>query len=135
MGINKAILVGRLGKDPEIRYTPNGTPVSTFSIATNYNWTDKEGNKKSGVDWHRIVAWNKLGEICAEYLAKGRQVYVEGKIKTRSWEKDGRTNYITEIIASDVQFLSGRSNEEEQVETPPASANSVNGPEDDDIPF
>jgi len=134
MGINKAIIVGRLGGDPTLRYTPDGTPVASFGVATNYTWTDKRsGEKKSGVDWHRIVAWNKLGEICAEYLQKGRQVYVEGRIKTRSWEKDGHTNYITEIIASDVQFLSGSNNNSERVGTPPKTITDV--PDDDVIPF
>ena len=108
-GINKVILVGRLGSDPEVRYTPDGTAVANFSIATSDEWTDKAtGEKKERTEWHRVVAWRKLGEICGEYLSKGRQVYVEGKLQTRSWEKDGITRYSTEIIASDVQFLGGR---------------------------
>ena len=135
MGINKVILIGRLGQDPELRYTPNGTPVANFNIATNYAWTDKKGEKQTGVDWHRIVAWNKLGEICAEYLVKGRQVYVEGKLKTRSWEKDGHKFYITEVVAVDVQFLSGRNNRDERVESPPAELTNVGDHKDDDIPF
>ena len=135
MGINKAIIVGRLGGDPALRYTPDGTPVATFNIATNYTWTDrKSGEKKTGVDWHRIVAWNKLGEICAEYLQKGRQVYVEGKIKTRSWEKDGHTNYITEVVAVDVQFL-GKSENSERSETPPEALRNVPDNDDEVIPF
>jgi single-strand DNA-binding protein len=136
MGINKVILIGRLGQDPELRYTPNGTPVATFNIATNYAWTDsKSKEKKTGVDWHRIVAWNKLGEICAEYLVKGRQVYVEGKLKTRSWEKDGHRNYITEVVAVDVQFLSGAGKRDERIETPPAELTDAGEHKDDDIPF
>lgn len=115
-GINKVILVGRLGADPVIRYTPDGTAVANFSIATSSKWKDKDsGRTKESVEWHRIVAWNKLAEICGEYLEKGRQVYVEGKLKTRSWTKDKITRYTTEIIANDVQFLGrGKNNVENQ---------------------
>ena len=108
-GVNKVILVGRLGRDPEIRYTPDGTAVANFSIATSEEWKDKNsGEKRERTEWHRIVAWRRLGELCGEYLSKGRQVYVEGKLQTRSWEQDGVTRYMTEIIASDIQFLGGR---------------------------
>jgi single-strand DNA-binding protein len=108
-GINKAIIVGRLGRDPELRYTPDGTAVANFSVATSEEWKDKNsGEKKERTEWHRIVAWRRLGEICGEYLSKGRQVYIEGKLQTRSWEQDGVTRYMTEIVASDVQFLGGR---------------------------
>lgn len=135
MSINKVILIGRLGQDPEIRYTPKGTAVCTFSIATNYSWTDPTSKeKKSGVDWHRIVAWNKLAEICGEYLNKGRQIYVEGKLKTRSWEKDGHKNWTTEVVATDIRFLGNRKDDErESVDSPPEH---VSTPTDDDIiPF
>jgi len=108
-GINKVILIGRLGRDPEVRYTPDGTAVANFSIATSESWTDKSsGEKREKTEWHRIVAWRRLGEICGEYLSKGREVYVEGKLQTRSWEQDGITRYSTEIVASTVQFLGGR---------------------------
>jgi len=108
-GINKVILIGRLGRDPEIRYTPDGTAVANFSIATSDEWKDKNtGEKRERTEWHRIVAWRRLGELCGEYLSKGRQVYVEGKLQTRSWEQDGVTRYSTEIVASDIQFLGGR---------------------------
>jgi single-strand DNA-binding protein len=108
-GVNKVILVGNLGNDPELRYTGGGTPVCNFSIATTDQWTDKtSGQKKESTEWHRIVAWRKLAEICGEYLSKGRQVYIEGKLQTRSWEKEGITRYTTEIVASDVQFLGAR---------------------------
>jgi single-strand DNA-binding protein len=108
-GINKAILVGNLGRDPEGRYTPDGTAVANFSIATSESWTDKaSGEKREATEWHNIVVWRRLAEICGEYLSKGRQVYVEGKLQTRSWEQDGVTRYKTEIVASTVQFLGGR---------------------------
>ncbi len=108
-GVNKVILIGRLGRDPEIRYTPDGTAVANFSIATSDEWKDKNtGEKRERTEWHRIVAWRRLGELCGEYLAKGRQVYVEGKLQTRSWEQDGVTRYMTEIVASEIRFLGGR---------------------------
>jgi single-strand DNA-binding protein len=111
-GINKAIIVGNLGSDPETRYTTDGTPVTNFNVATSEDWTDKGGEKRSKTEWHRIVAWRKLAEICGEYLKKGRQVYVEGKFQTRSWEKDGATHYSTEIVAETVQFLGGNGKKE-----------------------
>ena len=107
--VNKVILVGNLGKDPEVRYTPSGVTVANFSLATSEEWKDKEsGQKQERTEWHKVVAWRRLGEICGEYLSKGRQVYVEGKLQTRSWEQEGVTRYTTEIIASDVQFIGGR---------------------------
>lgn len=108
-GINKVIIVGHLGQDPEIRYMSDGTAVTNFSVATSESWKDKQtGEKKERTEWHRIVAWRQLGELCGKYLSKGRQVYIEGKLQTRSWEKDGVTRYTTEIVATDVQFLGGR---------------------------
>ena len=133
-GINKVILVGNLGRDPEVRYTPSGTAVANFTLATTESWTDRDGAKQSHTEWHRIVAWRRLGEICGEYLSKGRQVYVEGKLQTRSWEKDGVTRYTTEIVAGDVQFLGGRDFNESG--PPPQTSSPKNSaPEDDDIPF
>lgn len=141
-GINKAILVGRLGSDPEVRYTPSGVAVANFSIATSEEWKDKDtGEKKERTEWHRIVAWSKLGEICGEYLSKGRQVYVEGRIQTRSWEdRDGNKRYTTEIVASDVQFLGGRdagTGVRAEAGAPASNFESspIQAPEDDDIPF
>jgi len=108
-GINKVILVGNLGRDPEMRYMADGTPVANFSIATSDEWKDKQtGEKREKTEWHRIAAWRQLGEVCGQYLSKGRLVYVEGKLQTRSWEQDGITRYATDIIASTVQFLGGR---------------------------
>ena len=109
-GINKAIIVGNLGKDPEVRYTADGRAVTSFSVATSEAWKDKEtGDKRERTEWHRIVAFNKLGEICGQYLSKGRQVYVEGRIQTREWEdREGNKRWTTEIIAGEVQFLGSR---------------------------
>ena len=108
-GINKVILIGNLGKDPELKYTDSGTAVCTFSIATNETWTDKEGNKHSETEWHNIVVWRKLAEICGQYLVKGKMVYIEGKLKTRSWEdNDGQKKYKTEVVAHQMQMLGGR---------------------------
>lgn len=108
-GINKVILIGNLGRDPETRYFQDGSAVCNFSIATSEEWTDKNsGEKREKTEWHRIVAFRKLGEVCGQYLSKGRQVYVEGKLQTRSYEKDGQTYYTTEIIAATVQFLGGQ---------------------------
>jgi len=107
-GVNKVILIGNLGADPEVRFTPSGQAVANFRVATNESWTDKSGNKQERTEWHRIVVWGKRAEVCSKYLAKGRQVFVEGRIQTRTYDdKDGNKRYITEIIANDVQFLGG----------------------------
>lgn len=112
-GINKVIIVGRLGRDPEIRYTQDGTAVANFSVATSEEWQDKNsGEKRERTEWHRIVAWRRLGEICGEYLTKGRQVYIEGRLQTRSWEKDGQTHYMTEIVADKMQMLGSRTGDD-----------------------
>jgi single-strand DNA-binding protein len=105
-GVNKVILVGRLGNDPEIRYTQQGVGVTNFNIATSENWVDKAGLKQEKTEWHRIVVWGKMAETCSQYLAKGRQVFIEGRLQTRQWEdKDGSKRYTTEVVASTVQFL------------------------------
>jgi len=104
-GVNKVILVGRLGADPEVRYTPGGAAVANFRMATSESWT-KDGERQERTEWHKIVAFGKLGEICGEYLAKGKQVYIEGRIQTRSWEdKDGNKRWTTEIVANNMQML------------------------------
>jgi single-strand DNA-binding protein len=106
--VNKVILVGHLGKDPEVRYTPNGQAVANFTVATNDSWTDKAGQKQDRTEWHRIVVWAKLAELCGEYLSKGRQVYLEGRLQTREWtNKEGAKQYTTEVVANQVVFLSG----------------------------
>ncbi len=105
--VNKVILVGRLGRDPEIRYTTNGTAVANFTLATNEVYTNKSGDKEERTEWHRIVAWSRLAEICGEYLSKGKMVYIEGSLRTRSWEdREGRKRYTTEVIAQNMQILS-----------------------------
>jgi single-strand DNA-binding protein len=105
-GINKVILIGHLGADPELRYTPNGTPVANFRIATTERWTNKQGEQTQATEWHRIVAWRKLAEFCGQYLNKGKQVYIEGKLQTRSWQdKDGNKRWTTEIVAQNLQLL------------------------------
>ena len=107
-GINKVILIGNLGNDPEMRHTPNGAGVCEFRLATNEAWTDKQGQRQERTEWHRVVVWGKKAEVCSKYLSKGRQVYVEGRLRTRSWEdKEGQTRYTTVVVANDVQFLGG----------------------------
>lgn len=109
MSVNKVIILGRLGQDPELKYTPSGAAVCNFSLATSDNWVDKSGQKQEKTEWHRIVVWGKLGELCNQYLAKGRQAFVEGTLQTRSWEgKDGQKRYTTEINAKNVQFIGGQ---------------------------
>ena len=106
--VNKVILVGNLGRDPEVRYMPNGEAVANFSIATTDSWKDKSGQKQEKTEWHNIVMYRRLAEIAGEYLKKGRPVYVEGRLQTRKWEKDGVTRYTTEIVADQMQMLGGR---------------------------
>jgi single-strand DNA-binding protein len=128
------LLIGRLGQEPEIRYTNSGAPFSNFTVATSESWTGKDGKKDERTEWHRIVAWGKLGELCGEYLNKGRRVYIEGRIQTRNYEaKDGSKRYITEIIAQNVQFLdSSQKRDSSQQDYPQEEKPPV--PEDD-IPF
>lgn len=141
--VNKVILVGNLGGDPEIRFLPSGQPVANFNIATSERWTGKDGNPGERTEWHRIVVFGKQAENCKEYLKKGRQVYIEGRLQTREWnDKEGKKRNTTEIIAQVVQFLGtgtggGRSRE---AEPPPVISEeeakpSPLGNSDDDIPF
>ena len=110
--INKVILVGRLGRDPELRYTPSGTAVANFSVATDERWSNAGGEAQSRTEWHNIVVWSKLAEICNQYLTKGRLVFIEGRIQTRDWEdKDGNKRRTTEIVASDMKMLGGETRE------------------------
>src|SRR3954451_3325851 len=146
MSVNKVILVGRLGQNPEVRYTPSGAAVANFSIATSESWVDKSGQKQERTEWHRIVVWGKTAENCNQYLSKGRQIYVEGRLQTRQWQdKDGQTKYTTEVQAQTVQFLGGQAGTGMQEEMPARPQGGErpgdyrNGAEpsftEDDIPF
>ena len=119
-GVNKVILLGRVGQDPEMRYTENGTAIANFSVATSEQWKNKDGKKKEKTEWHKVVAWKRLGEICGEYLHKGSQVYIEGRIETRNWEgKDGNKRYTTEVVAHTMQMLGGKSSDNDGPEEEP----------------
>ncbi len=148
-GINKAIIVGNLGKDPETRYTPSGSAVTNITVATSESWKDKQtGEQQERTEWHRVVFFNRLAEVAGEYLRKGSQVYVEGKIQTRKWQdKDGNDRWTTEIVGNEMQMLGGRGentggsnrtsapaqapNQQSQKSAPAPAADF----EDDDIPF
>ena len=139
-GLNKAILIGNLGRDPEVRYTPGGLAVANFSIATSESWSNKNGEKETRTEWHRIVAFGKLGEICGEYLSKGKQVYIEGRIQTREWDdKEGVKRYTTEIVAAQMLMLGAKDGQgsgsyaDSQSSGDKETPNSI--PADDDIPF
>lgn len=138
--INKAILIGRLGKDPEVRYTPDGAMVTTFSLATDRQWKDKNGERAQETEWHNIVVFGKLAEICGNYLAKGLLVYIEGRIRSRSWEgKDGVKRYTTEIIAQDMKMLSPKGADRGEVRTQAeghfSPFNDLPPLPEDDVPF
>ena len=142
MSVNKVILIGNLGRDPEVRYLPSGQALAKFSVATSESYTDRNGAKQERTDWHNIVVWGKPAEACGQYLKKGRQVYIEGRISTRSYEaKDGSgKRYATDIVAQRVQFLGGRPGAGSE-EPPESSGGSGGGGEspppmdDEDIPF
>ena len=149
-GVNKVILVGNLGRDPEIRYTQDGQAVVNFTLATTMEWRDKAtGEKRDKTEWHRIVAFRKLAEICGEYLSKGRQVYIEGRLQTRSYEQDGVTKYITEVVANDMQMLGTKGDSgggygggynagpsyDDGAASGSRSAPAAGGDVEDDIPF
>jgi len=107
-GVNKVIVVGNVGADPVLNSTQSGDPVANLSVATSESWKDKEGNKQENTEWHKIVLWRKLADLVKEYVSKGDQIGVEGKLQTRSWEQDGKTRYTTEIVASNIYFLGGK---------------------------
>jgi single-strand DNA-binding protein len=136
--INKAILIGRLGKDPDVRYTPDGTMVTTFRLATDEQWKDKNGEKVQRTEWHQIVTYRKLAEICGNYLVKGKLVFIEGRIQTRTWEdKEGVKRYTTEIIANDMKMLDSKGQnktEDASFDATSGSSNDGNTPVDD-VPF
>jgi single-strand DNA-binding protein len=142
MSLNKVLLIGNLGKDPEVRFTPGGRAVARFPVATSEVWNDQEGQRQERTEWHNVVVWGKQAETCGQYLAKGRQVFLEGSVRSRQYDdKEGNRRYITEVIAQRVQFLGGRGGEGgggtggggsrgggSDMPPPP-------GPEDDDVPF
>ena len=137
--VNKAILVGRLGKDPEVRYTPDGMMVTTFTLATDEQRKDKNGERVRTTEWHRIVTFGKLAEICGKYLIKGKLIFVEGRIRTQAWEdKEGNKRSTTEIIASDMRMLDSKGQKDSDAgrEEPPLPNPGIDGPmPDDDVPF
>lgn len=139
--INKVILVGRLGKDPEIKSTPNGTTVTKFSLATDEKFTDRNGEKQERTEWHNVVVWGKLAEICGQYLKKGKLVFIEGAIRTDSWDdkETGQKKYRTEIIAREMKMLDRKGDDEGSYgggsRRPVAVGASSDGAEDEDVPF
>ncbi len=139
-GINKVILVGNLGRDPELRFTQSGTAVANLSIATSETWNNKEGQKQERTEWHRVVLWDKLAEIAQKYLSKGRQVYLEGRLQTRVWkDNDGNKRYTTEIRGDQLVMLGGKG-EQPQAQTnisPPTGEAELEPFQatDDDVPF
>jgi len=152
--VNKVILIGNLGKDPEVKYTPQGTPVAKIALATNERWKDKDGNWQDRTEWHNVVLWQRLAEIAGEYLKKGGKVYIEGRLQTRSWDdkQTGQKKYMTEVVANDLVLLGGRGEgggsgdgggsrgasasgnnfDQRMPEPEPAGAGPIS---DDDIPF
>ena len=140
-GVNKVILIGNLGGDPEVRYTPNGAAVVNVNLATNESWTDRNTNERQErTEWHRLVLWSKLAEIAGQYLRKGSKVYVEGRLQTRSWDdQSGQKRYTTEVVVNDMQMLDGRGEAGGSGDFPPPAGGGGGGPqggaEDDDLPF
>ena len=125
--LNKVLLIGNLGADPELSYTPTGTAKATMRLATNEVWTTKDGENGSRVEWHRLIAWGRLAEVCGEYLVSGRQIFVEGRTQTRSWEdQDGVKRFITEIVVNNMQMLGSGTQPAEAVDAPE---------EDEELPF
>lgn len=137
-GVNKVVLIGNLGQDPEVKYTPSGQAVASISLATTDSWNDKQtGEKQERTEWHRVVFWRRLAEIVGEYCRKGSQIYVEGRLQTRKWEQNGEDRYTTEIVASDMQLLGGRPNNASSAAPSHSPDPAMAGGEDydDDIPF
>ena len=144
-GVNKVILIGNLGSDPELRDTSGGTQVCNFRLATNEQYKDKDGNKQTRAEWHSIVTFGKLAAICAQYLRKGKQIYIEGRVQTRSWDKDGVTKYKTEVVANQMLMLGGKQDSAgyepaaQNVGTVVNNADNMaadgGGADDEDLPF
>tara|TARA_R110002111_G_scaffold184518_2_gene250369 strand:- start:493 stop:930 length:438 start_codon:yes stop_codon:yes gene_type:complete len=143
-GVNKVILVGNLGKDPEVRHLENGASVANFSIATSETYKDKNGNRQEQTEWHNVVLWRGLAQIAEKYLKKGSQIYVEGKLRTRSWQdKDGNTRYTTEVVGDQMTMLGGRSSGGNDAPTSSTSneptkdsgSANISSDDEDDLPF
>ncbi len=136
-GVNRVIIIGNLGADPEARFTGGGQAVCNMRLAVNESWTDKQGQKQERTEWVPVIVWGKLGELCGEHLKKGRQCYVEGRLQTREYEKDGQKRYMTEVVASVVTFLGGKGEGGQSSRgAPPANSDRYRpAPSDDDIPF
>ena len=144
--LNKILLIGHLGRDPEVRYTPDGAPVASFSLATSENWTDKSGSRQEHTEWHNVVAWNRLADLAKRFLSKGRQVYVEGRLRSRDWtDRDGNKRRTTEVIATQIVLLGSRQQSMDagvqpmesavRANTEPEQAFDDSGITDSDIPF
>ena len=138
--LNQCMIIGRLGADPEMRYTANGSAVTNFNVATSRQYTTADGERRDETEWFSVVTWNRLAEICSQYLVKGREVYVDGRMQTRSWEgQDGQRRYKTELIAENVQFLGGRQDTERTADLAatglPVGADADGDVEPDDLPF
>ena len=136
-GLNKVMIIGRLGRDPEMRYTPSGRPITTFSVATSRKWNTSEGEKRSDTEWFNVVAWGSLAEICNQYLSKGQQVYIEGRLQTRKWEDDnGNKRSNIEIVAKEMIMLGDRKKKTDSDDSENEGRLSTeNAEEDDDFPF
>lgn len=139
--VNKVMLIGNLGSDPELRFTPSGVQVANFSLATSESWTDKSGERQERTEWHRIVLWRRLAEVAGQYLKKGSKIFIEGKLQTRSWEDpNGQKRYTTEVIANSMEMLDGNQVATAEVDmaysnSPAGAAVSAGAPSDDGLPF
>lgn len=135
--LNKVMLIGNLGRDPEVRTTPSGQPVATFSLATNRRWTDRDGNRQEETEWHQIETWGRQAEVAGQYLRRGRQIFVEGRIKTDSWEdkESGQKRYKTKIVCLNFQMLGQREDRDSSRSAAEPPGDYGTGPTDDDIPF
>lgn len=141
MSVNKVIIVGRLGADPEVRTASNGNTMARLSVATTETWSDKDGQKQERTEWHRVIVWSKLADLCGRYLSKGRQVYLEGRLQTRAWEdQQGQKRYTTEIVANNIQFLGGQTQQRDSIGPQDSAPFQDFGPEpsfdtSEEIPF
>jgi single-strand DNA-binding protein len=136
-GLNKVMLIGHLGRDPEMRYTPSGRPVTSFSIATNRSWNTSDGERHSGTDWFNIVTWGNLAEICKQHLSKGQQVYIEGRLQTRKWDdKEGNKHTTTEVVATEMLILGDRKGTNaELIDETSGQDDFDNRADEDEFPF